>query len=508
MAGSPDRQHGSPVGRLREAVGGTARLQVITLLAAVLALNAADTSAVGATAVGLEDSLHIGNTSIGLLVTVSTFVTAIATLPMGTLTDRTRRIPLLTVAVVVWSVAVALSGASTSFAMLLVTRLALGLMLAAAGPVVASLAGDLFPATERGRLYGFVLSGELIGAGLGFLVAGNIAAVLSWRYAFWLFALLGFGLAFAIRRLPEPARGGQSRLRPGATAIRPAVEGEEDSDPGGPAALADHDEGQVQHQVEDEHIHPREHLVLHEDPTDASLWWAVRCVLSIPTNRVLILGAALGYFFFTGVQTFAVIFVRERFGVGQGLASTLLVIVGAGSVAGVLVSGRVSDGLIARGVLTARPLVAGVSFLLSVALFVPALLIVSLPLTAPLFFLGAAGVGGANPPLEAARLDLMHSRLWGRAEAIRTVLRSSFQASAPLLFGSVSTQLGSKTSGLGHPTGAVSGNGDGLGRTFLIMLAPVALAGVLIIVRGRKTYPRDVATALASERDAGVSHSG
>lgn len=487
-------------GRLREAVGGPARLRVVVLLAAVLALDSADKAAVGATAVQLEGALHVGNTAIGLLVTVSTAVTAVATLPMGALTDRVNRTRLLTVAVVVWSLAIAVSGASTSYAMLLVTRLALGLILAAAGPVVASLAGDLFPAAERGRLYGFVLSGELIGAGFGFLFAGDLAAALSWRYAFWLLALLGGGLALALRRMPEPARGGQSRLAPGAADIRaaddpPGPGPDHDGDRGGDGT----DEGQVQRQVADEHISPRQQLVLHSDPSGRSLWWALRYVLSVPTNRLLIVGSALGYFFFSGVQTFAVIFVRDRFGVGQGVASSLLVVVGVGAVAGVLVSGRVSDALIDRGHLTARPLVAGLSFLLSVVLFVPALLIGSLPLAALLFFLGAAGVGGANPPLDAARLDLMHSRLWGRAEAIRTVLRSSFQAAAPLLFGYVSTRLGSRTSGLGHPT-ATAGGGGGLDRTFLVMLVPVAAAGLLLVLRARRTYPRDVATALASER--------
>lgn len=490
--------------RLETAVGGAARLRVIVLLAAVLALDSADKAAVGATAGQLERSLHVGNTAIGLLVTVATAVTAVATLPMGALTDRVDRVRLLTGAVVVWSVAIAISGASTSFTMLLVTRLALGLVLAVAGPVVASLAGDLFPSAERGRLYGFVLTGELIGAGFGFLFAGNLAAALSWRYAFWLFAVLGLGLALALRRLPEPARGGQSRLRPGATEIPaatdtgPAAEGSQEDDEASEQKAED--EGELQREVEAEHVEPRADLVLHEDPTHRSLWWAMRYVLSIPTNRLLILGSALGYFFYSGVQTFAVIYVRHRFDVGQGLASSLLVVVGAGAVTGVLVSGRISDALISRGHLTGRPVVAGASFLFSVLLFVPALLVHSLPIAAPLFFLGAAGVGGANPPLDAARLDLMHSRLWGRAEAIRTVLRSSFQAIAPLLFGYVSSQFGARTNGLGHPTGGGGGNGNGLGETFLLMLVPVAVAGLLLVLRAPRSYPRDVATAMASEQ--------
>src|SRR5205085_876124 len=80
-----------------------------------------------------------------------------------------------------------------------------------AGPLVASLVGDYFPAAERGRIYGYVLAGELAGAGVGFAVTGDLAA-LSWRAAFLVLALPAFVLAWLIFRLPEPARGGSGAL--------------------------------------------------------------------------------------------------------------------------------------------------------------------------------------------------------------------------------------------------------------------------------------------------------
>jgi len=93
----------------------------------------------------------------------------------------------------------------------------------------------------------------------------------------------------------------------------------------------------------------------------------------------------------------------------------------------------------------------------------------------------------------------VHSRLWGRAESVRTVLRSSFEAIAPLLFGYVSAQFGAHTTGLGHPTGSAGSRGVGLDDTFLIMLLPLVAAGLLLLLRAARTYPRDVATAVASE---------
>ena len=485
--------------RVEAAVGGPARLRVIVLLASVLGLSTADTATVGAIATELERALHIGNTDIGLLVTASTAVGAVATLPMGLLTDRVNRTRLLWISILVWCAAMIASGAATSFLMLLLTRLALGAVVATAGPAVASLTGDLFPPAERGRIYGYILTGELIGTGVGFLISGDLAGVLSWRVGFWWLAAPGVVLAWSIRRyLPEPARGGQSRLRPGDTDIpsdRSVDRGAEPEYDG----QAD-DDGEVEREVEDEGIRPRAGLVLQSDPTDRPLRWAIRYVLSIPTNRVLIVASALGYFFLQGLETFAVVFLRGRFGLGQSTASTLLVVLGLGAILGVLIAGRIGDALIDRRHITGRPMVAGAAFVIAAALFVPALLTTALLVAAPLFFLAAAGLGGANPPLDAARLDIMHSRLWGRAESVRTALRTGLQALAPLLFGYVSTLLGGAGGGLGHPTGAQPHGAAGLDHTLLIMLVPLVAAGTLMLARARATYPRDVATAVASER--------
>jgi len=90
------------------------------------------------------------------------------------------------------------------------------------------------------------------------------------------------------------------------------------------------------------------------------LWWALRYVLSIRTNVALIVSSALGYFFYSGLQTFAVVFLRDRFGIGQGLAATLLVVLGAGAIVGVLITGRLGDALLNRHHLPARWLRCGI----------------------------------------------------------------------------------------------------------------------------------------------------
>ena len=76
-------------------------------------------------------------------------------------------------------------------------------------PGEGGLPGDYFPAETRARNYGLILGGEMVGAGFGFEVSGNLAALLSWRWSFWVLVPPAVVLAVALRRwLPEPPRGG------------------------------------------------------------------------------------------------------------------------------------------------------------------------------------------------------------------------------------------------------------------------------------------------------------
>lgn len=483
--------------RMERAVGGSARLKVVLLLGAVLSLTTADLSTIGATAPQLEMSLHINNVDIGLLVTASSGIGVLTTLPFGVLADRVNRVRLLLVSIVIWSVMVAACAATPTYGWLLAFPLLLGAAIAAAGPLTASLIGDLFEPAERGRIYGYILAGDLVGAGFGLLICGDLSAAWSWRAPFALLAILGLGLAWAIHGvLPEPARGGASRLAVGATTVRSAEAVHASSEGDAPwvasATLLDKE-------VRRARIPPREELRLREPPDGRSILWAVRYVLSVRTNVVLILASSLGYFFLSGMETYAILFARGRFGLDQNEASLFLVVTGMGSLVGLLVAGRLSDALVARHYVAARPIVAAVAFLVAVALFVPALLTTTLVLAGPLIFIGMMGVGGANPPLDAARLDIMPSPLWGRAESIRGALRKGLEAGAPLLFGWASTQLGGRGGGFGHPDAAQPYRAIGLDHTLLVMLIPLAAAGLLILFVGVRTYPRDVATAVASE---------
>jgi MFS family permease len=183
----------------------------------------------------------------------------------------------------------------------------------------------------------------------------------------------------------------------------------------------------------------------------------------------------------------------------------LLALLGGGGLAGVLVAGFAADRLIENGRVNGRILIGGASLVLAALFSLLALLSRTLIVAIPLFVVGSAAFAARDPALDAARLDIMHHRLWGRAEAVRTLLRRLMVASAPIVFGSLADALSSsRTSGNGQHGFGASASAGGLHITFLVLLGTLA-AGGLITFRATRTYPQDVATAVASEEATAAS---
>jgi predicted MFS family arabinose efflux permease len=484
--------------RAREGAGGSIRFRVIFLFAAVEALANADTGTVGSVAPQLEHSLQVTTGEIGIIAAVAAAAGAVGTIPAGMLTDRFHRVRLLSLSIILWCAAQVGGALSGSFLMLVLTRVGLGAVTATAGPTIASLTGDYFPTRERARIWGLILTGELVGSGLGVGVSGNLASILSWRYGFGWLAVPGILLSAGIWfLLVEPARGGRTRLEPGATEFAtdspPHAENGEEED--GDDMLQEEQE-LAQDVVREHHESPHPDLVLHEDPVRMPVWQAVRYVLRVRTNVVLILANALGYLFFAGVQTFAVVLLRSRYGLSEGASTSMLLIIGIGALIGVVGAGQVADRLLAGGRESARVVVPAVCYIVAAIVFLPGLLSATLFISMPLFVIAGGFLAAPDPPLNAARLDIMHPRLWGRAEGVRTFLYMSAFAVGPLIFGFISQALGGPSAGAANASGNVT-HTNAMAYAFLIMLVPLAVSGI-ILLRARRTYPRDVATAAAS----------
>jgi MFS family permease len=497
-------------GEVVKRTGGPARARVIVMFALVLALNGADSSTVGAVAPQLESALHIGSTKIGLLTSVSLLVGAVFTIPVGLLVDRTRRMPLLALSIMLWSIASLLSAFAGSYSSLLLTRLLLGAVAATAGPAIASLTGDYFPASERGRIWAYILGGEVAGTAVGFIISGSLASLIDWRVAFVVLSLPGFYLARELwRTVPEPLRGGQSYLEPGVLDLDLALAAARARAARGGTAGADQADRAAAEQAEAAQeaarragAVPNPALVLDEDPRQLPLLRAVRYILSIPSNLMMIIGSSFGYFYFAGLTTFALLFVKGHYNASQAEAELVLALLVIASIIGTLVGGRMTDLMVRRGSLTARVWVPAVCYIAAAVFLVPGFVETSIGSAVWLVMIGAALLAAANPPIQAARLDIMPAGLWGRAESTRTFIRSVIQALAPLVFGGLAQLIAGffpSQAPIGtHPHRPSASTANGLEITFLIMLASLIAAGILL-ARARLTYASDVATAAASE---------
>ncbi|WP_308389962.1 MFS transporter [Acidithiobacillus sp. AMEEHan] len=452
------------------------RARVVVILAAVLGVASANLAALGALAHILEATLHISDARFGLVGTVASLSGAVLTLIAGVWVDRRKRVRLLAIFAASWALGMAASGAIPGYLELLLAQVIVGASGISVGAVVASLTGDYFPPSQRGRIFGLIVGGELLGAGIGMLVASIVADLLGWRFAFWSLALLGLLGVVVIRRyLREPQRNTMERI----------ASGSKSSSRSDAAAPRSH---KVADLIRRMAIAPYPDRVMREDPTCWRWTLAARYIVTIRTNVILVLGSSASYFYFTGLLVFADLYLMQRFDLPADTASILFMGLGSGGIFGVLLSGWFADRLLHRHIVAARVWVAAGAFFLTVLAFLPAFLLHSVWVAAPCFFLAALFLGATNPTLDAARLDIMHSRLWGRAESIRNLVRYTLVGLAPLMIGLLVGYF-QKSDGQGA---------EALGHAFLLLLVLLLTAGVAMVFAAF-TYPRDVATVLASE---------
>jgi predicted MFS family arabinose efflux permease len=462
------------------------------VLACILALDTADKATVSAVADDLKSAFNIGNTDIGILIATTSFAGAALTIPFGILVDRYNRRRLLLIAIALWTAAMIVSGTASSWIYLLVVRIGLGAVTAAAAPTIASLTGDYFPGRDRASVYGMILAGELAGLGAGFLISGLIASWIDWRWSFYAMGAPSLVTLFIVWKwLPEPARGGQSAIDVGDVDI---VDEEKLShapghlnEPVDKAAEQASSSEQARHNMRRQGIRPRGHLILDQDPTRRSIWWVLGYLLRVPTYTLLIIASSLAYYFFAGIRSFAMIYLTAHYGVSNSTVAWLIVPIGAGAVIGVLASGWISRRLLDRGWYRSRIVVPGLALFISAVFFAPAIWTRSVWIGTTLFVVAAGFLAAANPPVDAARLDIVTPWMWGRGEAGRMAIRAALEGGAPIVFGAVSQWLG----------GSQPESVTGLEYTYLVMLIPVLIASALAIP-AYFSYPRDVATAAAS----------
>lgn len=150
------------------------------------------------------------DTQGGLVTSVFIVAYMILSPVFGYYGDRMPRIPLLFLGIAVWSVATFASSFAHYYWQFLVFRALVGAGEASYAVLAPTLIADLYPAgPERTRVLGYYCASIPLGSALGYVYAGEVARILSWRYVFRFSPIVSLLLSSVLLTcVHEPGRGG------------------------------------------------------------------------------------------------------------------------------------------------------------------------------------------------------------------------------------------------------------------------------------------------------------
>lgn len=261
---------------------------LLTVLMVILTFNYADRYALALLLQDIRADLGLSDTQLGLLSGIAfALFYSLMGIPLARWADRGNRVTIITLTTALWSAAVALCGAATSFLQLLLIRVAAGVGEAGCIPTAHSLIADYYKREDRPRATSRYMLGIPLSVVFSSITAGWLNELYGWRIAFIALGVPGIGLAaIAWMTLREPRR---ERSAPARTRSSPYSLGPTQDDPSRP------------------------------DPSLGETWkalWVNR------TFRHLLLGFSVANFFGYGLTQWKPAFFIRSFGLNTGEVGT------------------------------------------------------------------------------------------------------------------------------------------------------------------------------------------
>ena len=338
--------------------------RVVGMLSLLAIITYLDRICIAVAGPQMQDSLGISPQAWGWVTSAFFFSYAAFEIPTGALGDRIGPRRVLTRIVLWWSAFTSLTGAISSYPLLLLTRFCFGAGEAGAYPNASIVIGRWIPQRKRASVWGIVWMTSQIGAALAPLLVVPIQLLYGWRASFWLFGILGvvWSVVWYVWFRDSP------REMSGITAAE------------------------------------REEIGDDEPPRHGGIPWA-QALRSGMFWRVAAVGASYVYaigFFQSWLQTYLV--KGRGFTAAALVFSTLPYIVGA---CANLIGGIASDRLVRKfGLITGRRIV-GVSGLGTAAIFMAATISATSGLWSLIFLsLAYAGILFQQPTLCATSVDI------------------------------------------------------------------------------------------------------
>ncbi|MBP5538322.1 MAG: MFS transporter [Bacteroidales bacterium] len=403
--------------------------EVLLLLWMAYLLNQADRQVFNTVLPAIRDALSLTDTSVGLIATIFNLFYA-AMVPIGGWAgDRFSRKWVVTLSILLWSVATMFTGMANGFIWLIILRsVATGGGEAFFGPANYSLIGQYHTDT-RARAMSIHQTAYYVGVILAGWAAGLIADKLGWQYSFYIFG--GIGVLWAILMIVRLKDFPKEKKDAQDTPVEPVAE------------------------------------------TKPGFFDRFKTVFTTPTALALTLGFSGLIFVITGYMTWVPAYLQEEFGQSQasaGFNSMFWTYVAA--FVGVLVAGSLSDRLAAKN-RSVRLVLQGVG-LLGGAVFLflmgghPALWVLYLSFTGWGFF---RAFFDANT--YTVLYDVTPSRLHASCSSALIMTGFGVGALAPVLLGAMKQSMGS------------------LSATFPIMGIIWIVCGLLLLLVAHTSYQKD-----------------
>lgn len=180
--------------------------RALALLLAINLFNYIDRQVLAAVEPVLSKEFRLTETQAGSLASAFLYAYMVGAPLFGRLATKWSRWWLVGASIAAWSLASGATGVATTFGVLVLTRICVGIGEAGYGPSAPALLSDYYPVERRGKVLALFYLAIPVGSALGYVYGGKIAALLGWRWAFWLVLPPGLVLAWLCFRMQEPPR--------------------------------------------------------------------------------------------------------------------------------------------------------------------------------------------------------------------------------------------------------------------------------------------------------------
>jgi len=180
---------------------------ILFILTGLNLFNYLDRYVLSAVLTPLQKDLGINDGQAGRLVTAFMIGYFVTSPVFGWLGDRWSRKWLIAAGIFVWSVGTVLTGFAATFAWMVGFRVLVGLGEASYATISPSLISDSYGHAKRNNALTIFYTGIPVGAALGTIIGGFIAAKWGWRHAFIWAGVPGLLLALVMLPFAELKRG-------------------------------------------------------------------------------------------------------------------------------------------------------------------------------------------------------------------------------------------------------------------------------------------------------------